>query len=391
MLKKGDSLTLLKKVSDNSVDLVYLDPPFFTQKKHKLSSKNSETIFEFDDKWLSSNDYILFLRERLIEIRRVLKPTGSIFFHCDKAASHYVRILLDEIFGASNFQSEIIWSYKRWSNSKKGLLNSHQNIYFYSKNASFKFNQIYDEYSSTTNIDQIFQKRQRNSDGKTQYKASQDGTYELIEAKKGVPLNDVWNIPYLNPKARERVGYPTQKPILLLERIINIVTDKGDLVLDPFCGSGTTLVAAKILEREYIGFDISDDAIELSKQRLLNPVKTHSQLLIKGVGAYKNQDAEVRSLIEKLGIQSVERNKGIDGFVKLVDEIKPIPVKIQSDTESLEEAQNKLIKAAKKNGFKQMVIISKSESTSDVVNVGDVQLGICHVSHYKKLLKQLLA
>lgn len=391
MLKKGDSLVLLKKVADNSVDLVYLDPPFFTQKTHKLSTKNGEAIFTFDDKWLSSNDYIVFLKARLIEIRRVLKPTGSIFFHCDKAASHYIRVLLDEIFGTANFQSEVIWSYKRWSNSKKGLLNSHQNIYFYSKSSNFKFNHVYDDYSSTTNIDQIFQKRQRNAAGKTQYKAAEDGSYELIEAKKGVPLSDVWNIPYLNPKARERVGYPTQKPILLLERIINLVTDKGDTVLDPFCGSGTTLVAAKLLEREYIGFDISADAIELTKQRLLNPVKTHSQLLIKGEDAYKNQNSEIKALLEQLDIQPVERNKGIDGFVRYLGEIKPIAVKIQSANESLEEAQMKLLKAAKKNNFKQMIIISTSETTSDVIIVGDVQVGVCHKLHYKKLLKQLLS
>lgn len=391
MLKEGDSLKLLKKVSDNTVDLVYLDPPFFTQKTHKLSAKNGEAVFQFDDKWLSSNEYIVFLRERLIEIERILKPTGSIFFHCDKAASHYIRVLMDEVFGAANFQSEIIWSYKRWSNSKKGLLNSHQNIYFYSKTSSFKFNQIYDDYSSTTNIDQIFQKRQRSSAGKTEYKTALDGSYELIEAKKGVPLSDVWSIPYLNPKARERVGYPTQKPILLLERIISLVTDKGDLVLDPFCGSGTTLVAAKLLERDYVGFDISAEAIELSKQRLLNPVKTHSQLLIKGEDAYKNQNADVKLLLEKLGIQPVERNKGIDGFAKYLDEIKPIPVKVQSVGESLEEAQDKLIKAAKKNGFKQMIIVSTSEDTSDVIAIGDVQLGISHKTHYKKLLKQLMS
>lgn len=150
-------------------------------------------------------------------------------------------------------------------------------------------------------------------------------------------------------------------------------------------------MAAKLLERDYVGFDISAEAIELSKQRLLNPVKTHSQLLIKGEDAYKNQNADVKLLLEKLGIQPVERNKGIDGFAKYLDEIKPIPVKVQSVGESLEEAQDKLIKAAKKNGFKQMIIVSTSEDTSDVIAIGDVQLGISHKTHYKKLLKQLMS
>ena len=151
---------------------------------------------------------------------------------------------------------------------KKGLLNAHQVIYFYSKTTDFKFNHIFGDYSPTTNIDQIFQKRMRDENGKTKYKTNVGGGYELIDNKKGVPLSDVWNIPYLNPKANERVGYPTQKPILLLEKIIQLVTNEGDIVLDPFCGSGTTLVAAKLLNRKFVGIDISDDAIQLTQERL---------------------------------------------------------------------------------------------------------------------------
>lgn len=390
MLKKGDSLKLLKQLSDGSVDLVYLDPPFFTQRSHKLSSKNAEKTFEFDDKWDSLDEYIEFLRLRLKEMKRVLKPSGSIFFHCDKAASHHIRVLLDEVFGVSNFQSEIIWAYKRWSNAKKGLLNSHQNIYFYSKSGLFKFNHLYDDYSSTTNIDQIFQKRQRDSSGKTKYKTAVDGSYELISAKKGVPLTDVWNIPYLNPKASERVGYPTQKPILLLERIISISTEDSDTVLDPFCGSGTTLVAAKLLNRKFIGFDISDEAIELSKKRLENPIKSESQLLKKGEDAYRNLDNETRKLLEKLEIQPVERNKGIDGFARYLNEIMPIPIKVQTKSESLEDAQGKLLKAAKKNGFKKLILISPDELNRDIIDVGDLMLGICHQTHYGDTLNELV-
>ncbi len=390
MLKKGDSLKLLKQLSDESIDLVYLDPPFFTQRNHKLSSKNGVKTFEFDDKWASLDEYVDFLRVRLKEMRRVLKPSGSIFFHCDKAASHHIRVLMDEVFGLDNFQSEIIWAYKRWSNAKKGLLNSHQNIYFYSKNDIFKFNHLYDDYSSTTNIDQIFQKRQRDTNGKTKYKTATDGTYELISSKKGVPLTDVWNIPYLNPKASERVGYPTQKPILLLERIISIATEADDVVLDPFCGSGTTLVAAKLLKRNYIGFDISDEAIELSKQRIANPIKSESQLLKKGEEAYRNLDNETRQLLEKLQIQPVERNKGIDGFARYLNEIMPIPIKVQTKNESLEDAQGKLLKAAKKNGFKKLILISPNELSRDVIDLGDLILGICHQTHYGETLDELV-
>ncbi len=131
---------------------------------------------------------------------------------------------------------------------KKGLLNNHQIILFYSKTSHFKFNRIYTEYSATTNIDQILQERVRNKDGKAVYKYNSDGDIVIGQSKKGVPLSDVWEIPYLNPKAKERVGYPTQKPILLLEQILRLVTDEGDFVIDPFAGSGTTLAAAKMLK-----------------------------------------------------------------------------------------------------------------------------------------------
>ena len=190
------------------------------------------------------------------------------------------------VFGMKNFRSEIIWSYKRWSNSKKGLLNAHQNIYFYSKTNDFKFNQIYTDYAPSTNIDQILQDRKKTKNGKSIYKRDKNGNVVLGKAKKGVPLSDIWEIPYLNPKAKERVGYPTQKPVLLLKQIIKIASNEGDVVLDPFCGSGTTCVAAKYLNRDYIGIDISDDAVELSKRRLNEMIITDSALLKKGVESY---------------------------------------------------------------------------------------------------------
>ena len=144
-----------------------------------------------------------------------------------------------------------------------------------------------------------------------------------MEEKKGVPLSDVWEIPYLNPKAKERVGYPTQKHLLLIERIIKLVTDKGDTVLDPFCGSGTTLVAAQLMKRRYIGIDQSKSAIELSKQRLNNPIKTESNLLKKGKRAYIHQDPKIMKLLSHLHITPVPRNKGIDGFLKVKKLLKP--------------------------------------------------------------------
>jgi len=361
MIKQGDCKIELKKIEPSSIDLVYLDPPFFTQRKQSQKTRDNSKEYSFDDSWENIDVYRDYIKDRLSECKRVLKNTGSIFLHCDRSASHHLRVALDDIFGADNFQSEIIWSYKRWSNAKKGLLNSHQIIYFYSKAQNFKFNHFYDNYSLTTNIDQIFQKRSRGKNGKTKYKTNDSGGYELLENKKGVPLSDVWEIPYLNPKANERVGYPTQKPILLLEKIINLVTDDGDIVLDPFCGSGTTLVAAKLLNRKYIGFDISNDAVELTLKRLANPIKSESNLLKNGKASYSNQDPEILHTLNLIDATPVQRNKGIDGFLNINKSLKPIPVKIQRHDETIQKAERLLIQASNKNGFKTKILIKTND------------------------------
>ena len=259
MLYNSDCLKVMRGLSSDSIDMIYLDPPFYTQRVQSLSDRNGRK-YEFADTWDSLGDYLSFMRVRIEEMKRILKPTGGVFLHCDTSASHYLRILLDEIFGVDNFRSEIIWTYKRWSNSKKGLLPAHQTIFYYTKGKNYKFNIIYGNYSATTNLDQILQERERDEKGKAVYKRNKNGEIVTAKEKKGVPISDVWEIPFLNPKAKERTGYPTQKPIELLERIIRISTDEGDCVLDPFCGSGTTLVSAKLLNRDYIGIDINTDS-----------------------------------------------------------------------------------------------------------------------------------
>jgi site-specific DNA-methyltransferase (adenine-specific) len=297
------------------------------------------------------------MREVLAHCKRILKSNGSIFLHCDKSASHRLRVLLDEVFGSENFQSEIIWSYKRWSNSKKGLLNAHQTLYFYSKTADFKFNTIYTDYSPTTNIDQILQSRVRNEFGKAVYQRDENGDTVVGPEKRGVPLSDVWNIPFLNPKAKERVGYPTQKPILLLERIIAISTDTGDCVLDPFCGSGTTLVAAKLLGRDYFGIDISADAVQLSEKRILEPTKTESHVLALGEDSYLEKSEYERSILKALNAVPVERNSGIDGFLKFHINDHPVSIRIQKGDEDIESAKQKLIKASQSKNCTVMILV----------------------------------
>ncbi len=269
---------------------------------------------------------------------------------------------MDKVFGRENFQSEIIWSYKRWSNAKKGLLNSHQVILFYSKTQNFKFNTLYTDYSATTNLDQILQDRERNENGKSVYKRDENGNPILGKEKKGVPLSDVWEIPYLNPKAKERIGYPTQKPVLLLNQILNIVTDEGDLVLDPFCGSGTTCVSAKSLKRNFIGIDVSADAVELANSRLEEMIISTSNLLNKGTNEYFEKTEKELTILQNINAFPVQRNSGIDGFLKEHCDGMPVPVKIQTEHESIEDAIEKLEKATYGKDYKMKILIQTKET-----------------------------
>jgi len=368
-LYSGDCLSWLKTIDPGSIDLVYLDPPFFSQKMQKSKTRDNTREYCFSDTWAHIEEYKTFLRLRIELCRRVLRDTGSMFVHCDSSASHHIRLILDEIFGSGNFQSEIIWVYKRWSNAKRGLLNAHQTIYFYSKSDTFKFNVIHTGYSPTTNIDQILQQRERDMHGKSVYKKDSQGKTILGKEKCGVPLSNVWEIPYLNPKASERTGYPTQKPVLLLEKIIEIATDKGDIVLDPMCGSGTSLVAAALLERHWIGIDSEPKAIELAKARLDKPQKTVSRLLEVGKDAYHMQDAKTRSLLETMNVLVVERNNGLDGFLKIHYLDAPVAIRIQKENESLEEARRQLLKASATKGciLKILVRTQATENQSQSI------------------------
>ncbi|MCF6319034.1 MAG: site-specific DNA-methyltransferase [Proteobacteria bacterium] len=358
---QGDCLDEMKLIEKESVDLIYLDPPFFTEKKHVLKNRERTQEFSFDDLWGTNKEYAKFLNERILLMHSLLKETGSIFVHCDKNGEHIVRAILDQVFNANNFQSEIIWSYKRWSNSKKGLLPAHQNIYFYSKSKEFKFNPIYTAYSETTNIDQILQRRTRDEHNKSVYDIDSKGEFKHSDKKKGVPLSDVWEIPYLNPKAKERVGYPTQKPLLLLERIIDLTTEEGDIVLDPFCGSGTTCVASKLQGRKFIGIDKSEEAVKLSLSRIDNPIKTYSNLLKNGRDSYINVNQDALALLKGIDFNPVQRNKGIDAILVDVYENSPVLVRVQKVNETLGEAAGYLMKAKKTKKAKKVILIQTNE------------------------------
>lgn len=356
----GDCLPLLQQQPDDIADMVYLDPPFFTQKIHRLQTRDGQKTYAFSDEWANLPAYLEFLRGRLKEIRRVIKPTASLFFHCDRTASHHIRFLLDEILGIENFRSEIVWVYRRWSNNRRGLLNAHQTIFWYSKTPTFHFNTLYEAYSETTNLDQILQRRERSSNGKAVYARDDSGEVILNGPKKGVPLSDVWEIPYLNPKAKERTGYPTQKPILLLEQMIKLTTRPEEVILDPFCGSGTALVAAELLGRQYLGMDTLPEAVELTKSRLSTPQKTESPLLQKGRASYDNIPETVKNLLAGVPVKFVQRNAGIDAIYDEFINGSPVLIRVQREGESLQHAAEKLARAGQKKQAGLLLLIQTS-------------------------------
>jgi len=343
----GDCYNILQN-EKKKFQIAYLDPPFFTQRNHKLKDRDGNNEFKFEDLWKNQNEYYKFIFDRIKLVKETLKDDGLIFVHCDHNSNYIIRFALNEVFGIKNFQSEIIWYYKRWSNSKKGLLQSYQNILMYSKSNNFKFYKTFNEYSKTTNIDQILQKRSRDDRNKSIYKKNIYGKIVNSKEKKGVPLSDVWEIPFLNPKARERIGYPTQKPILLLERIISISTDENDWILDPFCGSGSMLVAAKLNNRKFLGIDKSKVAIELCNKRLKIPFKSISQLMKKGLDAYSKEDERLKNLLFDIPYLAVQRNKGINAILKKKIKNKFVFIKLQNPNEKISEAYELLKKATSK-------------------------------------------
>ncbi len=228
----GDCLELMRAEPDGSVDLVYLDPPFNTGRTHKGTSG------EFGDRFESIEAYLEFLGPRLGECHRLLRPTGSILLHCDWRTSHRVRCMLDAIFGADQFVNHLIWSYGLGGSSPRTFARKHDDILFYGKTEDYHF--------EAPRVPATSQRMR----GMT---------------KKAT---DVLDIPSLNNLAHERVGYPTQKPLALLSMLVQACSPEGGTVLDPFCGSGTTLVAAVESGRGAIGFDVSPRAVAVTRRRL---------------------------------------------------------------------------------------------------------------------------
>jgi site-specific DNA-methyltransferase (adenine-specific) len=351
----GDNLPILREyIADSSVDLVYLDPPFNSNRTYNVlfkqeSGQEAESqIAAFEDTWhwnqaaeftyfqlienapphvaqmigalrgfIGENQmmaYLVMMAARLVELHRVLKPTGSLFLHCDPTASHYLKLVIDTIFGPENFRSEVMWKRTYSHNDPKNYGNILDSIFYYTKSRVFTWNKVFTPYSQEY-IDKYY--RYQDSDGRRYqlvslrspqprpnlhyeykgYKPHRNGwavsreVMERLDAEgrlhfptnpegairekyfldemPGVPLQNLWDdIGPISAHAAERLGYPTQKPLALLERIISASSNPGDLVLDPFCGCGTTIAAAQKLGRRWVGIDITHLSISLQKYRL---------------------------------------------------------------------------------------------------------------------------
>ncbi len=348
----GDNLNILREhVADESVDLIYLDPPFNSNATYnvlfqeKSGEQSAAQITAFEDTWhwtldseyayqdvvtngpakvgelvaalrsfLGQNDmmaYLTMMAQRMVELHRVLKPTGSIYLHCDPTASHYLKLLLDAVFIPTNFLNEIVWKRSSAHSDAKACGSTHDTILTYAKDRSkFIWNKQYQRYdpeyikthyrfktesgrsyrtdnltatglsgggyeydwNSVSRIWRCPRETMERLDNEGRIRYTRNGVAEYIrylDEMPGVPLQDLWvDIPPINSQARERLNYPTQKPEALLERIINASSNEGDLVLDPFCGCGTAVAVAERLNRRWIGIDITHLAISLMKSRL---------------------------------------------------------------------------------------------------------------------------
>jgi len=270
----SDNLEFLNTIPDNFIDLIYIDPPFFTQKDW----------VKFVDEWNSIDDYLWFMELRIKEIYRILKNTGSFYLHCDLNAGFELKILCDKIFGRDNFKREIIWNVGSVSGFKaraKNWIRQHDIILYYTKSKEFTFNKQYLPYSKKYTL----KFSRQNSDGRKYRIRGQRKQY--LNEMKGIPIGTVWNDIYsyqTRTKSKEYLGYPTQKPEKLLERIIVTSSNKGDIVADFFCGSGTTCVMAEKLNRKWLGVDSNAEAISMSNKRLdglqlLNEIENNTKSL----------------------------------------------------------------------------------------------------------------
>ncbi|MDR0790430.1 MAG: restriction endonuclease [Bacteroidales bacterium] len=355
----GDNLEVLQKyIGEETIDLCYIDPPFnskrdYNQIYNNIGTEDKAQVQAFVDTWdwddaaiegfekfdLASGDsrysektkllinalekvlgrgsmlaYIVSLTQRIVEIYRVLKPTGSFYLHCDPTASHYLKLILDSVFCSKGgeYRNEIIWCYRKWTNKSNGFQHNHDVIFLYTKSKQFTFNKLENEpfkenyYQRGYSTNTIKSKNGTYSqlivyDREKAKHLIDCGKYDKVvyrEETTGVAMPDWWEISIINSQAKERLGYPTQKPEKLLERIILASTKEGDKVLDSYCGCGTTVAVAQRLKRKWVGIDITYQSISLILKRL---EESYGKKIINNidVSGIPKDMASVKALIEK--------------------------------------------------------------------------------------------
>lgn len=257
----GDNINKLKELPDKSVDLIYIDPPFNSNRNYEVFWHDKQETRSFEDRFGDAEHYVYWMRPRIMELYRVLKDTGSFYYHCDWHASHYVKVMLDQVFDFNHFQNEVIWWYRGGGVSKKRWGRRHDSLFFYTKGKSWTFN-----------VDEVRTEYSAESLERLKYKARAFRGEKVYDTYEPNPLgkhpDDVWDMQPIMPSSKERRGYPTQKPLALMDKIIKASSNPHDVVLDAFCGCGTTLVAAHRLKRNWIGIDISPTSCREMAARL---------------------------------------------------------------------------------------------------------------------------
>lgn len=317
----GDNLDILRGINSECVDLIYLDPPFNSRRHYAAPLGSPAEGAEFRDIWTlddikevqveelkninyglhaiitaaryshgpAMTAYLTVMGIRLLEIHRILKPTGSVYLHCDPTASHYIKGMMDAVFGVKNLIAEIIWSYGTASGGRAGgrrPVKGHEILLTYARNyGRHTFNRLYLPYAREY-VQQWF--RHTDEQGRQFQTRSRQGRIirQYLDESPGVPLSTVWpdirqlygSAGWFPSNRKEITGYPTQKPLALLERVINLSSRPGDLVLDPFCGCATACVAAERLGRQWIGVDIAPRALELTKLRMARELQISSDV-----------------------------------------------------------------------------------------------------------------
>lgn len=257
----GDNLELMRTLPDESIDLIYADPPFFTGRDPRTAGAAGRAPLRFADTWAGGlASYIAWLGGRLVEMRRLLRPTGVLYVHCDWHAGHYIKVELDRIFGQRCFQNEVIWHYGLGAaNASRHFLRKHDTVFVYRRSDAAKFR------LQRGAVTPAMEAKYCHEDAGGRYMMARGRKYYLRGGKR---LDSVWDIPALAATSGERLGYPTQKPEALLERIILASSDRGDVVADFFCGAGTTPAVAQRLGRRWLACDTSADAVTITETRL---------------------------------------------------------------------------------------------------------------------------